>query len=210
MNNNFSIFLADDHEVLLDGLAALINMQADLKVTCVASNGKDLLYKAVENKADLYILDLDMPVMNGIETAKQLLGIHADARIIILTMHKEHSLLKKLIAVGVKGYVNKTADSDELIFAIRQVLKGKTFYAHIEAADPHSVAETELARMASLTKREREVIKLLCEGYTNTRIAETLFISPSTADNHRSNIMRKLEVHNVVELTRFCLRNNLA
>ncbi len=210
MKNSFSILIADDHEVMLDGLKAIINMQADLKVVGTASNGNELLVKNAETKPDLYLLDLDMPVMNGIETAKQLLSLRPDALIIILTMHKEASLIKKLKAIGVKGYVNKTADSDELIFAIRQVIKGKTFFADTGSVEQYSAIETEMARVTSLTKREREVVKLLCEGYTNAKIAETLFISPSTADNHRTNIMRKLDVHNIVELTRICLRNMLA
>lgn len=210
MKSTCSILIADDHEVMLDGLKAIIQMQADLTVAGTASNGNELLIKAAQLKPDIFIIDLDMPVMDGIEASIKLLAAQADAKIIILTMHGESSLIKKLKAIGVKGYLNKTCDSDELVFAIRQVLKGKTFFADTATSELPKDKETEIARTALLTKREKEVIKLLCEGFTNTKIGETLFVSPSTADNHRSNIMRKLDVHNVVELTRFCLRNNLA
>ncbi len=210
MDDTYKILIADDHEVMLDGLTAIIQMQPDLIVTGKASNGHDLLHKAAGLRPDLYILDLDMPVMDGVEASQRIMESQPEARIIILTMHKEASLVKKLKSIGVRGFVNKTCDSDELIFAIRQVLKGKTFFAEFQTSEPKTAIETELARISSLTKREREVVKLLCEGYTNTKIAEILFISPSTADNHRTNIMRKLDVHNIVELTRFCLRNNIA
>jgi DNA-binding NarL/FixJ family response regulator len=210
--NKFAILLADDHEIMLDGLSAIINAEPTLQVIDVARNGSELVAKYEQLLADLCIVDLDMPVMNGLQASELLIKKHEDIKIIILTMHKENSILKRLKAMGIKGYVLKTCDSDELLFAIKQVLKGKTYFSEGIISEYPLAQETEtsdMAKISQLTKRELEIVKLLCEGLSNIKIAEKLYLSPSTVDNHRASIMRKLDVHNIVELTRFCLGNRL-
>lgn len=208
----FSVLLADDHEIMLDGLSAIINAEPTLQVINVARNGSELIERYEQLHPDICIVDLDMPVMNGLQASEQLIKNHEGIKLIILTMHKESSILKRIKCMGVKGYVLKTCDSDELLFAIKQVLKGKTYFSEGIFGNDSLDLEPEcsdMAKISQLTKRELEVIKLLCEGLSNTKIAEKLFLSPSTVDNHRTNIMRKLDVHNVVELTRFCIDNRL-
>jgi DNA-binding NarL/FixJ family response regulator len=211
-NTKFSVLLADDHEIMLDGLSAIINAEPTLQVIDVARNGSELVVKYEQLKPEICIVDLDMPIMNGLQASELLLKKYEGIKIIILTMHKENSIIKRIKCMGVKGYVLKTCDSDELLFAIKHVLKGKTYYSEEIISEEFSAQETEsseMAKISQLTKRELEIVKLLCDGLSNTKIAERLFLSPSTVDNHRTNIMRKLDVHNVVELTRFCLNNRL-
>jgi two-component system response regulator NreC len=211
-NEKYSIILADDHEIMLNGLSAIINAEPNLQVIDVAHNGSELIEIYEQLHPDLCIVDLDMPVINGLQASEMLIRKYKDIKIIILTMHKEKSILKRVKTMGIKGYVLKTCDSDELLFALKKVLKGKTYFSEeVFNADfiAHETETSYMSKISQLTKRELEIIKLLCEGMSNSKIAEKLFLSPSTIDNHRTNIMRKLDVHNIVELTRFCLINKL-
>lgn len=212
MENKAKIILADDHEVILDGLSAVLNAEDNLKVIAIARNGKELLEKTAELSPDLCIVDIDMPVMNGLQASETLIHRHKDFKIIVLTMHNEGSILRKAKEMGIQGYLLKTCDTEELIFAINKVLKGQTYYTGqlLSSGDLANSADgNAIARIAQLTKRELEIIPLICQGYSNTRMAEELFISPSTVDNHRTNIMRKLGVHNVAGLIRFCINNKI-
>jgi len=213
MERKATIILADDHEVILDGLSAILNAEGNLKVVATARDGQDLLEKSAEHHPDLCIVDMDMPLMNGLQAAEMLIQRYKDFRIILLTMHNEGSILRKAKQMGIKGYLLKTCDTDELIFAIHKVLKGQTYYTgQLLSAIERDPApdENAVARIAKLTKRELEIIPLICQGHTNNQIATELFISPSTVDNHRTNIMRKLGVRNVAGLIRFCIQNKIA
>lgn len=212
MENKAKIILADDHEVILDGLSAILNTEDNLKVIATARNGKELLEKSAELSPDLCIVDIDMPVMNGLKASETLIHRHKDFKIILLTMHNEGSILRKAKEMGIRGYLLKTCDSEELIFAINKVLKGQTYYTGqlLSSGELDSTADgNAIAKIAQLTKRELEIISLICQGYSNSRIATELFISSSTVDNHRTNIMRKLGVHNVASLIRFCISNKI-
>lgn len=212
MENKHTILLADDHEVMLDGLSAIINSEQNLLVIDTARNGSDLVSKARKHKPHLCVVDLDMPHINGLQAAEILIGDDPQAKIILLTMHKEGSILRKVKEMGIKAYLLKTCDSDELIFAINKVLKGQTYYSDQLFSDTAGRFESEkgdISKITQLTKREMEIIQLICQGYSNSKIATQLFISPSTVDNHRTSIMRKLEVHNVAELIRFCISNKI-
>ena len=212
MKNKAKIIIADDHEVILDGLSSILNAEDNLKVIATAHNGMELLEKSAELNPDLCIVDIDMPVLNGLQASEMLINRHNDFKIIILTMHNEGSILRKAQELGIKGYLLKTCDSEELIFAINKILKGKTYYtgellsSGVQDSTPDVNA---LSRIAQLTKRELEIIPLICQGYSNSRIATKLFISPSTVDNHRTNIMRKLGVSNVARLIRFSISNKI-
>lgn len=210
--NKFRILLADDHEVMLDGLKALLGSEPEFQVVGSAQDGKDLVRMVHELLPDICLVDLDMPQMNGLQASQVLLNSHPELKIILLTMHKEGSILRKAKEIGIKGYVPKSSDSHELIFAVQQVLKGKAYYSGQISDQPAipSSESTAVEKILQLTKRELEIIDLLCKGHSNKQIASMLFISISTVDNHRTSIMRKLDVHNIVELTRFCLQHNLA
>lgn len=215
-NNNYHILLADDHELILSSLKSLINSEENLKVTGTFATGRTLI-EAIDNEIpDLCIIDLNMPGLTGLETAEILLKKHESLKILILTMHKEHSLIKKMMQIGIKGYVPKSCDRDEFIFAIQQVLKGKTYFSSIAIekvidAETHKneLNDHDLTKIASLSKREMEIIHYLCQGFSNKQIGKELNISYKTIGNHRANIMQKMDVHNIVELIRFSLKHHL-
>lgn len=208
--------LVDDHELILSSLKSLINSVENLKVTGTFATGKELIEAVEKNIPDLCILDLNMSGLNGLETAEILLKKYDSLKILILTMHKEQSLIKKMIQIGIKGYVPKSCDRDEFIFAIQQLLKGKTYYSSVaiekvidKETHQHEINDHDLIKIASLSKREMEIIHYLCQGFSNKQIAEKLHISYKTIGNHRTNIMQKLDVHNIVELIRFSLKHHL-
>ncbi len=212
----YNIILADDHEIFLDSLSALVSSEENMEVLTKAHNGKELINLVKENQPDLCIVDMDMPEMNGLQASESLLRIYPKLRIMILTMHKEKSLIKKMMSLGIKGYLLKTCDKEEFIFAINQILKNKTYFSDevIETIVKDDAYEThgspDISKIATLSDREKEVIQLLCDGLNNKQIADKLFVSHKTIDNHRTNIMRKIDVHNIVGLIRFCLKHGLA
>ncbi len=212
----YNIILADDHEIFLDSLSALVSSEENMEVLTKAHNGKELINLVKENQPDLCIVDMDMPEMNGLQASESLLRIYPELRIMILTMHKEKSLIKKMMSLGIKGYLLKTCDKEEFIFAINQILKNKTYFSDevIETIVKDDAYEThgspDISKIATLSDREKEVIQLLCDGLNNKQIADKLFVSHKTIDNHRTNIMRKIDVHNIVGLIRFCLKHGLA
>ncbi|MCD4790697.1 MAG: response regulator transcription factor, partial [Bacteroidales bacterium] len=199
-----------------DSLSAMLNSEANLKVAGKVTNGKELVKKVQESVPDLCIVDMDMPEMNGLQASEILLKLYPDIKILILTMHNEKSLIKKMMSMGVKGYLIKTCDKDEFIFAINQVLKNKTHFSDeviktiVKDNDFDNPDSSYLSKIAMLSNREKEIIRHLCIGLRNKQISEKLYISPKTIDNHRTSIMRKLDVHNIVELIRFCLKHGLA
>lgn len=205
--------LADDHEILLDSLEKLIVEEPGLRVVAKARNGAELLRMVRLSPPDLCILDMQMPGMSGMETAREILREFENVRVIILSMFSEPSIVRECRNMGIQAYLLKTCDREEFIFTIRQVMKGKTYFAVDTANDQNdsfkNATDNDLQKAALLSRREREIVSLLCEGLTNRQIAEKLFISLKTVDNHRASIMRKLDCHNVVELIRFCLKNGI-
>lgn len=214
--NKKNIILADDHEIFLDSLTAMLASEENLEVSKRVNNGKELIKAVQEAMPDLCIVDMDMPAMNGMQASEVLLKLYPDLKILILTMHKEISLIKKMMSLGIRGYLLKTCDKEEFIFAINHILKGKNHFSEevIETIVNEDTDETkrspDLTKLASLSNREKEIIGLLCNGLSNKQIAEKIFISPKTVDNHRTNIMRKLEVNNIVGLIRFAIKHGLA
>ncbi|HPE56364.1 MAG TPA: response regulator transcription factor [Bacteroidales bacterium] len=209
------IILADDHEILLDSLEGLLSKEDDLEIIGKVNSGLELIERVKISMPDLCIVDMDMPGMNGMVASEKLLAEYPDIKIMILSMHSETSLIKNMVKLGISGYLTKTTDRDEFIFAIRQILKGKSYFSNkiLEAVakdDNPNANQDDLSKIGSLSDREREIVQLVCEGLTNKQIGDQLFLSHKTIDNHRTNIMRKLEVHNVVELIRFCIRNGIA
>jgi len=208
----YKIIIADDHEIMLDGLSYILETVSNMKIIKYAKNGLELIEHVEEQMPDICLIDLDMPKMNGFKASEILIKKYPDIKIIILTMHKEISLIKRMKTMGIKGYLLKTNDKDELVFAINQVLKGKTYFSDLiykSTSSKEDVSPSIIEKISLITKREFEIIRLLCDGDSNKQIAENLCISYKTVDNHRSNIMQKLELHNVVELVRFCYKNNL-
>jgi DNA-binding NarL/FixJ family response regulator len=208
------VILADDHQIIIDGISNLLKDVLEINVVATCKNGAEVLSELQKLKVDVLLLDLDMPVLNGFECAEQVQNRYPNVKIAILTMHQEKALIQKFIEIGVKGYFLKTIDKSELIHAIKTIAEGGEYF-------PPDVTKALLKKqkltpditqsplISTLTEREIEIIQLVSQGFSNKEMAEELFISPRTADTHRTNIMRKLDLHNVAEMVRFAFQNKL-
>lgn len=211
------ILLADDHPLIAQGIKTTFDNHPEFEVIAVVENGKEALHFIDNNKVDVALLDIDMPVMDGIECAKKIISEFKGVKVAMLSMHQEASLIKNLIALGVKGYMLKTIPSDELLMAIRKIYNGKEYFnadvtkALISNNSSNSFDQfsKKSPLLEDLTPREIEIIKYISQGFTNPQIGTKLFISPRTVDTHRTNIMRKIDVHNVASLIRFAFQNGL-
>lgn len=209
-----NLILADDHHLIIDGICKLLENETDINIVACCSNGKEVLELLPNTEVDILLLDLDMPIMNGLQCAEIVRKKYSEIKIAILTMHKEKALIHRFIEFGVNGYLLKTINKDELLFAIRKIANGGDYF-HSEVTMALTKKQsiipdvTQSPLLKELTNREIEIIRLVSKGYTNNEIGEKLFVSPRTIDTHRTNIMRKLDLHNVVEIVRFAFHNKL-
>lgn len=206
------ILLADDHGILRAGLRNLLNAEPDLEVIGEASDGIQVLEMAGQINTDLILMDISMPNMGGIEVLQHWHG-KLPARVLMLTVHEDESLLRKAIRAGASGYVVKRAVESELINAIRIVMQGDLY---IHPAMTRALLKDLVPRPSSksmpentLTHREVEILRMIARGYTNNQIAQKLSISPRTVEGHRSNLMGKLDLHSRVELVEYAEQHGL-
>lgn len=212
------ILIADDHPLIADGIKTNIQKEKNFEVVAIVNNGKEALNFINKHQVDILLLDIDMPVMSGIDCASILIEQKSPVKIIMLSMHQDSFTIKKLIDLGVQSYLLKTLPSKELLYALQKVFDGENYFnadvtkAVLDNKPSQTYTTTKVVSplVEELTKREKEILVEICKGLNNTEIGEKLFISPKTVDVHRTNMMRKLEVHNVVSLVRFALRNGLA
>lgn len=206
-----NLIICDDHQLVIDGLQALIEGESGLALKGTANNGADAIRLIQNLKIDIVLMDLDMPVMSGIEATKAIKKDHPGVKVIILTMHDEKSIITMLMDLGADGYVIKNADRLELLNAIRNVAAGKKHFSPEVTVALLSSEENPMnsALMEGLTEREVEILKLIAEGLSNKEIGDKLFISHRTVDTHRTNLMKKLEVHNIAGLIRFAIKHGL-
>ena len=208
------VLLADDHAVLRAGLRALLNAEPDMTVVGEAVDGQDAVEKARELKPDVVVMDISMPGVNGLEATSRIVE-SGGAKVLVLTMHPEDQYLLQVIKAGASGYVLKKSADTELMDAIRTVYRGEAFL--YPAATRLLVNEYARGARASgdrdsldeLTDREREVLRLTAEGFSNQEIADKLIISPKTVDTYRGRIMDKLNLRHRSELVRYALRKGL-
>ncbi len=212
--NKPTLFIVDDHDIVVDGLEKIVHEMDDVDFAGRASNGKEALEKIPILKPDVVLMDLDMPVMNGLEATERLLKIEPDLKIVILTMHGEKSIVEKLMNLGTVGYFLKNADAEELKFGIRQVLQGKKYF-HSKALfgfvedKKLTKKDEEMEKLALLTEREIEVVKGVALGKTTAELAEEFHISTRTVETHRKNIIAKLRFKNITELVRFAIKSGI-
>jgi DNA-binding NarL/FixJ family response regulator len=204
------ILLADDHEMVRDGLALVIDAAPDLEVAAAAGDGVEALRTALADEFDLAVLDVSMPRMTGIQVAAELARQRPGMRALMLSMHENEQYFFEALKAGASGYVLKSAANRDLIEACRAALRGATFIYPAAAR----VVLRDYVRDADrppdpLTPRERDVVKLIAEGYTSEEIGEMLVISSKTVDRHRSNVLEKLGMRNRVELARYAIRRGL-
>lgn len=210
------VFITDDHEIYLEGLALLLNKQEGIQVTGTATSGKELLgcvQKGLE--ADVLLLDVYLPDMPEEEIVQQIRAAYPDLRIVYLTLLRGTRYVHKLAKYNIQGYILKNASLDELLVALRSVYDGGRYFSkeiHIGDRDEDfrntiTIEDRQIDEI--LSRRELEVLRLICKEYSNAEIAEKLFLSVSTVETHRKNLIAKLGVNNTVGLVKFALRNNL-
>ncbi len=207
------ILIADDHEVVRQGLRTLLESKPGWQVCGEAADGREAMQLAAQTRPDVAVLDLTMPVLNGLEATRRILAAAPTTEVVILTMHESDQLERQVLEAGAHAYVLKSDASRELITAIEAVRQNRTFFSSgASGALLSGYLESEgSGRPAkpSLTPREREIVQRLAEGCSAREIAAELSISPKTVEAHRSNVMRKLNLHSVSELVRYAVRNKI-
>ena len=210
-----TVMLADDHAIVRQGLGAVISQEHDIKVIAEVSNGKEAVDVAKKNPADIFIIDITMPILNGLEASSQIMQINPGNRIIILSMHDNRAFIERALNLGIRGYVLKDSAADEIIQAIRAVYKDEYFLSPristfvIQDYIDSKGRKIGEKKIVSLTEREREILQLIAEGYTNKEVAVHLKIALKTALAHRNNIMQKLGIHRQADLIRYALKEGI-
>jgi two-component system, NarL family, response regulator NreC len=203
------ILLADDHVMVRQGLRVLLE-QAGMVVIGEASDGQEALRLAHEHAPDVAVLDLAMPSLNGLETARRLRETLPQTKIVLLTMHTEEPYVLEALQAGAVGYVLKTQAAGDIVQAIRDALQGAIYLSSRVA---HTVVQAYLTRSSlspdPLTSREREIVQRIAEGQTTKEIASALGLSVKTVESHRSSLMRKLDIHETATLVRYAIRRGL-
>jgi DNA-binding NarL/FixJ family response regulator len=217
------VLLADDHTLFREGVRSLFATEGDIEVVGEAANGAEAVRMAAELRPDVVVMDLMMPVMNGIEATRRIHAAQPEIKVLVLSMYDDEEYVQQLLAAGASGCMLKRATSDELVKALREVVSGgmpldpavavrlvKDYVRLVqEAGSGSSAAQDDTAGSTTLTPREFEVLKLVAEGHTNQDIADRLGVSRKTVDAHRTNLMRKLCIHDVTELVKYALRNGI-
>ena len=209
------ILLADDHTVMRTGLRALLERQPDMEVVGESENGRETVELAASLRPDVVVMDVGMPVLNGIEASKTIVTQSPRTAVVILSMHADESYVMRALSAGARGYLLKDSGAGDLISAIQAVSQGKSFFSpkvsRILAEDYVRVLKQKGAvdTYDLLTGREREILQLLAEGKANKEVATDLNISTYTVETHRSHILQKLNLHNSAELVLYAVRKGI-
>jgi two-component system response regulator NreC len=209
------ILLADDHIVMRTGLRALLERQPNLEVVGESENGREAVELVASLRPDVVVMDVGMPVLNGIEATKTIVSKHPTTAVVILSMHADESYVMRALKAGARGYLLKDSAAIDLISAIHAVSQNKSFFSpkvsRILAEDYVRVLKQKGAvdSYDLLTSREREILQLLAEGKANKEVATALNISPYTVETHRSHILEKLNLHNPAELILYAVRKGI-
>ncbi|MBS1852897.1 MAG: response regulator transcription factor [Acidobacteria bacterium] len=210
------ILVADDHEIVRRGIVALLSNRSDWEVCAECSNGTQAVKQTEELRPDVAILDVGMPLLNGLEATRQILRNSPDVRILVLTVTDSDQMAGAVLEAGARGFLLKSDAARDLVTAVEALQNHRTYFT-ARVADMvlsnyrarNGAPETVAERVPSLTPREREVVQLVAEGKSTKEVATHLNLSVKTAETHRSNIMRKLGIHSVSELVLYAVRNNI-
>jgi two-component system response regulator NreC len=209
------ILLADDHTLLRQGLRKILQERPDWEVVAEAGDGREAVRLTLAVRPDIAILDIGMPLLNGIEATRQIVRRLPDIHVLILSMHANEAYIIKALKAGAKGYLLKDSADTDLIRGVAAVASGKSFFSPAVAKvmlDDYVRHLTEKGiadRFDSLSEREREIFQLVAEGHSNKEIAELLSVSPTTVETHRAHILQKLDVHNTAELVLYAVRRGV-
>lgn len=210
--SDIRLILVDDHQIVLDGLKALLDDLDDFDCVATADNGQKALDLLKVFEVDVILMDIDMPVMNGIEATKRVKKDFPKTKVISLTQHSERGMVRQLLDCGSDGYLLKNIAQEELADAIRKVFAGEQAFSEevSEHLSGKAVEKNANGVDVELTEREIEILSLIADGLSSKQIGDHLFISPRTVDTHRTNLMNKLDIHNIAGLIRFALKNGYA
>ena len=210
------IVIADDHQLVRQSIVSLIEKAEDMEVVGEAADGHETLNLVQRKRPDVAMLDIAMPLLNGIETTRRIQTLSVDTRVVILSMHSDEDVVRQALRCGASGYLLKRSVVEELLIAIRSANKGEIYLSPSIAQTVLSgFLQTESANeskavLEQLSSREREILQLIVEGHTNQAAAEVLNISAKTVEKHRAILMKKLEVHNLPDLILLALKHRLA
>lgn len=210
--NRIRVLIVDDHTLVRDGIRALLALVADVEVVGEAANGREAVEKARELAPDVVLMDLAMPVLNGLEATRRIRKEFPGTRVLALTQYDDSEYVVPVIEAGARGFVTKMAAFSELASAIQAVHRGESFLspsaaaALVEECQQRTDAEGERDPYLQLTDREREILKLVVEGHSARQIADMLVISPKTVEWYKSSLMNKLNIHNATDLIKFAIR----
>jgi two-component system response regulator NreC len=213
MSQPVKILICDDHELFREGLKAILRDETGIEVVGEARDGREALEKAARLRPDLVLMDMEMPNLNGIEATRRIRQAHPNVKVLILTMYGEEELVARCLEAGASGYVLKDVPATQLLYAIRAVHRGGKYMSpealkgiverYVDGSKPAGTSYD------LLTGREREVLKLLAEGLSTKEVAARLGLSAKTIDVHKTNLMRKLDIHGRAELIRWAIQNKL-
>ena len=207
------ILIADDHAVVRAGLRTLLESRPGWEVCAESGDGRDALDKATKLKPDVAVLDIGMPLLNGVEATRRIRAASPKTEILILTMHQSDDLVHQVVDAGARGYILKDDADRVLLAAVDALRRHKTYFStrvsSITDSGDLAAPSADLPRRSRLTPREREVLQLLAEGKSNKEVSSLLGISVNTAEAHRANIMLKLDLHSITELVHYAVRNRI-
>ena len=209
------VLVVDDHTIVRDGICALLGLTPDIEVIEEAANGKEALEIVRKLLPDVVLMDVAMPIMDGLEATRRIHKEFPGTKVLVLTQYDDREYVFPVIEAGASGFISKTAASSELASGIRSVYRGDSFLSPsvakllVEGYQQGEGMRRSHDPYELLTDREREILKLLAEGHTTQEIAHMLSISPKTAEGHKTNLMAKLDLHNRVELVKYALRKGI-
>ncbi|MFO7773053.1 MAG: response regulator transcription factor [Dehalococcoidia bacterium] len=209
------VLVTDDHAIVRDGICALLALTPDIEAVGQATNGREALEMVAKLAPEIVLMDIVMPLMDGLEATRRIHKRFPETKVIVLTQYEDREYVLSVIEAGASGFVSKAAASSELTSAIRSVYQGDSFLspsiARLLVEDYRQIARVGRNKDTSeqLTDREREILKLLAEGYSTGEIARMLVISPKTVERHKTNLMAKLDLHNRLELFKYALRKGM-
>lgn len=213
--NGVKILVADDHEVVRRGVRTVLEAHPGWKVVGEAATGREAVERAREMEPDVVVLDLSMPELNGLEATRQILKAVPKAQVLILTMHESVQVMREVLQAGARGYVLKSDAGRHLVGAVEALNQHKTFFTSkvsqlvLDGFLQNADSGDDFPARGRLTPREREIVQLLAEGKSNKEVGTSLGISTKTAETHRTNIMRKLDLHSISDLVRYAIRNKI-
>jgi len=206
------ILIADDHEIVHDGLRLLLRNHPEYEIVHTCLNGKAALEYLVQNPVDIIISDISMPIMDGIELTSQVKRLYPDTKVLVLTVHHDDETVRSILAVEAEGYILKNTGTKKLVEALSSVAAGDTYYSQEIVSiiiKGLSAADKKVVAVAQLSPRELEILQLVVDELTTNAIAEKLFLSPKTIDTHRKNILKKTGVKSIVGLIKYAIQNEL-